>query len=55
MKHGATDLYWIWMEGHYGREVIDELIAQRNTTTKFKVWDYQAIEEKYKLMTKEII
>lgn len=54
-EHGNTTAYWVWMEEHYGREVIDELLALKGTALKMKVWDYQALAEKYKLATKELL
>lgn len=55
MQQGNITAYWVWMESKYGREIINELLAQRHQTVKFKVWDYQTIEEKYKQATKELL
>lgn len=53
-EHGNTTAYWLWMEERYGREVIDELIALKGTSLKMKVWDYEAIRDKYKLLTEAL-
>lgn len=50
-NHGAPHEYWLFMEKTYGRSVIDELLANRNILVKYKVWDYEAIREKYQEMT----
>ena len=54
-KKGATDEYWLWMEKKYGREVIDELIAQKHVTLILKAWEYEAIEQTYKDKLKELV
>lgn len=53
-EHGNITKYWVWMEENYGREVIDELMAQKFITVKFKAWEYDEMREKYQRMTKEL-
>ena len=48
MKGGNTVKYWLEMESRYGREAIDQLIAQSETTVKYTVDDFKEIEQKYK-------
>lgn len=54
-EHGNTTTYWVWMEEKYGREVIDELISQKNTTVKFRYFELDDIAEKYKEKTRQLI
>lgn len=53
-RSGAHVEYFIWMEGQYGREVIDELRALKFTTRKFTVPELQAMAENYKQLTEEL-
>lgn len=54
-EHGNITAYWVWMERKYGREIIDELMAQRHVTLKRKAWEYDEITEKYKQKLKELV
>lgn len=54
-KHGAPHEYWLFMEKTYGREIIDELLANRNITVKRKIWDYEAIEKEYRQKIERLI
>jgi hypothetical protein len=53
-KNGNTTKYWLFMEEIYGREVIDELLAESETTVRFKDADYDNIAEKYQKLTEDI-
>lgn len=54
-EHGNTTSYWLWMEANWGRDVIDEILQRKTQSLKMKVWDYQALREKYVKLTKELI
>lgn len=47
--------YWLFMERTYGREVIDELMAESKQTVQYKTHDYLEIAEKYKNKTADLI
>lgn len=47
--------YWLFMERTYGREVIDELIAESKTTVQYKEFQFKEIEELYKEKTKALL
>lgn len=53
-KGGHYVEYTIWMVKTYGQDRVDELIRESHQTLKYKVWDYQEIEAKYKLKTEEL-
>lgn len=44
---GNTDSYWVFMEKKYGREAVDQLIAQKHLNVKHSYSDYQEIIEIY--------
>lgn len=54
-KPTASIVYYQFMEKEYGKETIDRLVLESNQTVKYKVWDFEAIEEKYKAKTEELI
>lgn len=39
------------MEQEYGRELIDQLILESNQTVKYKVWEFEEIEQQFKAKT----
>jgi hypothetical protein len=47
--------YYSFMLRTYGQEEIDRLKALAKTTVKFTVLDYQAIEQKYLALAREIL
>lgn len=53
-KNGNPLRYFVWMENIYGREVIDELMAESEKTIKYKDSDYDEIAEKYRSLTDAI-
>lgn len=54
-KGGAGADYWLFMEREYGREVIDELLANRHQMLKYTAEDYRNIQQKYEQKTKELM
>lgn len=46
--------YWLFMERTYGREVINELMAESKTTVQYKEYQFLEIAEKYKEMTRAL-
>lgn len=53
--HGNPIVYWVYMENHYGRKVMDQLIAESHQAIKYKAWDYDNIAEEYKEKTKQLL
>lgn len=47
--------YYQFMEKEYGKEVIDRLVLESNQIVKYKIWDYQEIEQKYKKKLQELL
>jgi hypothetical protein len=47
-KGGNWPAYYEYMLKMYGQEVIDELLIKRHEIVKYKTWDYEEIERKYK-------
>lgn len=47
--------YWLFMEQEYGRELIDKLILESNQTVKYKVWEFEEIEQRFKTKTELLI
>jgi hypothetical protein len=47
-KGGNYHNYWLFMEREYGREVVDELLSQRQTTLKMKAFEFDELTELYK-------
>lgn len=54
-RAGNHAKYTLWMIDNYGRERVDELIVESKRTVKRKLWDYQELEEKYKLKTQALL
>lgn len=54
-KHGNKEEYWPFMEQKYGREVIDELKAEKaSPPIQRTIEDYDKIKEKYNELTKAL-
>lgn len=53
--HGNKLKYWMFMESHYGREVIDELMRESARTIKYDRIDYQMFEKQFTQMTEKVI
>lgn len=54
-KPTASIVYYQFMEKEYGRDTIDRLVLESNQTVKYKIWDFQEIEKKYKLKLQELL
>lgn len=54
-KPTASILYYQFMEREYGKDMIDRLVLESNQLIKYKSWDYDAIAEKYKFKTQELV
>lgn len=39
--------YWLFMEKTYGREVIDQLMAESKQMVQYKIHDYERIAQEY--------
>lgn len=50
-KGGNRIEYWLYMEREYGRQVIDELIAESKPTVQYKEFEYREIAENYQAKT----
>ncbi len=53
-KGGNSIEYFLFMEKTYGREVIDELIAQSKQTVQYKTHDFERFAEEYERKTEEL-
>jgi Bacteriophage Lambda NinG protein len=47
-KAGNIPEYWLFMEGKYGRGVIDELLNLKSQTRKFKAYELEGMIDEYK-------
>lgn len=47
--------YWLFMERTYGREVIDQLMAESKMTIQYKTFQFLEIADKYKTLTAELL
>ena len=54
-RNGAHVEYFVFMEKTYGREVIDELRAERHETLKLRASDFKDIEDKYRELTDRLV
>ncbi len=43
--------YWLFMEKTYGREVIDQLIAESKQNIQYKVYQFKELEEQFREKT----
>lgn len=46
--------YWLFMERTYGREVIDELIAESKKTVQYKEFHFKELEQLFKEKTEAL-
>lgn len=53
--NGRPIEYWLYMEQTYGREVIDELVAESRKTVIRKIHDYIELREHYKVATEKLL
>jgi len=53
--HGNKLKYWLFMEKQYGRDIINQLMAESKQEVIYKKHDYDDIAEKYKQKTQELL
>lgn len=53
-RGGMLDRYTLYMEDHYGRKMVDELMALRHKPLKMRIDDYWGLEQKYIELAEEV-
>jgi hypothetical protein len=53
-KGGNYVEYFVFMEKEWGRDMIEEFRALKYQTIKYKVYDYERIEQEYKEKTEAL-
>lgn len=54
-QHSNPHEYWLFMEKEYGREVINELIANKGKALRYTTYNYQQIADMYSEKTKDLL